>query len=373
MTLGNLPPKKERTRKEKIILGVGIFLASVLTVVLLVFGAYHMILDYYLGKIQIVTTGEDELQYVTQPIFDPYIPTGTEEVKTLDPEKPILPETNPEAPEQTKEPTSPPPVSLNLPLICNTEHVTNILLIGCDSSGNYAGRSDVMMLCSINTQTKKIVLCSLMRDILANFPGGSYDKLCHAHAYGGPNRVMEVLKLTFNIQVSHYVRVNFTAFETVINAVNGIDVDLDLQEIQFINSSCDPDLPLREGVHHLNGSQALIHVRNRSSVGADHDRTRRQREVISLLIRRVAGMSLLELDEMLDLCLPLVTTNMSKSMLKSFVNNALTYAKYQVVSIALPRQGTYISGIYQGMWLMQVDREANSRYLYEQVYGTPAP
>jgi LCP family protein required for cell wall assembly len=251
--------------------------------------------------------------------------------------------------------------------------VKNILLIGVDAKANQAGRSDTMILLTINERTKKIVLTSLMRDILAQYPDGKWDKLNHAHAYGGPALLLKVLKSSFNLQVDHYIKVNLDSFITVVDAMGGVDLTLKDDEVSYINRFIAKDLPLGQGKYHLTGSQVIWHVRNRSSAGSDHDRTSRQRTTIAAMMKKMGDLSLGELNSLLNVCLPLVTTNLPAAEWKNLVNEALTYAKFQVVSTALPRQGMYYSGLYKGMWAMRLDFEKNCRYLYETVYGTPAP
>ncbi len=352
------------SEKKQKALRIGLTVLSCLLVLaLVIWGALEWILDHYLDKINIVTT-EEELIFATETLTDPSLPemTQTEPLPTLD-----VPEAG-----GTNE--------KNLPLICNTDKVTNVLLLATDARGNEAGRTDVMILCSLNRETNKIVLCSLMRDILATYPSGNADKLNHAHAYGGPTLTMQVLKETFNIQVDRYVKVNFHSFVSVIDALGGVDLYLSADEVKMLNAIMtgynrligvdiyDGALPVKAGLTHLNGKQALAHARNRS-IGNDQGRTNRQRQIISAVLQKMKGLSLSELDAMLNLCLPMVTTNLQKSELKELIRSAPSYLSYEIVSTAIPQAGMYFSGMYRGMWAMQLDLEQNCRYLYEVIYG----
>ena len=184
------PNQKHTTKKElqkkkrdprRILLIVA---ASLLVLFLIGFAIYHAVLDYYLGKLNIVTK-EEGLQYVTQVNTEDVLETTVEEIADLHGQM----------------------NQKNIPLICDTKDVKNVLLMATDSRKGEAGLSDTMILCSINAKTKKIVLCSFMRDTYAYYPqtpksslSGKYAKLNCAHAYGGPDLTMAVFKENYNIE-----------------------------------------------------------------------------------------------------------------------------------------------------------------------------
>lgn len=328
------------------------------------YAAYHMILDYYLGKLNIVTK-ETGLIYATAPITDSQESTQTEEVITFEDHHGEMGEKN-------------------LPLICNTKDVTNILLMATDARGNEAGLSDTMILLSINEKTQRIVLCSFMRDIYALYPqepqspvSGRYDKLTHAHAYGGPELTMAVLKENYNVQVDHYVKVNFKSFVTIVDAMGGLDMYLTAEEAWWINEFIYAQeiweifpthhrerLPEKEGTYRLTGLQCLGHARNRR-IGSDWARTQRQRNLIGQMMVQARELSLSQLDSLLDQTLPLITTNIPKDRLKELVGNAFSYLKYEVDSTRFPLNGTYHEVNYN----IVPDVEVNCGDLYERIYS----
>ncbi len=351
---------------------IGIVLCVFSVLFLLGFGIYHGVLNYYLNKINIVTQ-EEEISFVTERL--------TEELpETLEGTGEILPETEELDLHGTFSNTG-------LPLICDTKAVTNILLLATDSrQKGGAGRTDVMMLVSINRETDKIVLCSFLRDLYAHYPtepknpiNGGYDKLNHAYAYGGPTLTMAVLKETFNIDVKHYAKVDFSAFVQVVDAMGGVDLYLTAAEANFINRYEKGNakeshmtgytaVPLQtvSGVHHLNGVQALAHSRNRS-IGSDFQRTERQRAIISAMVSKAGGLSLGQINNLLDVFLPLVTTNMQKDMLKDLIGKVPEMLGYSIESTKVPLEGTYSSIRYN----LIPDLKKNCYLLYEQIYGTP--
>lgn len=371
---------EKKSRKDRVLRIIGIILCVISALALLGFGIYHGVLNYYLSKINIVTE-EEEMSFVTQRLEEE-IPEPEETAEETITGEPVTEE----APAEE--------IDLHgtfgagsLPLICDTKKVTNILLLATDSrQKGGAGRSDVMMLVSINQETGKIVLCSFLRDLYAHYPtepknpiNGGYDKLNHAHAYGGPSLTMAVLKETFNIDVKHYVKVDFSSFVQVVDAVGGVDLYLTAAEAQHINryesaNATESHLtnytpaPLQAvaGMHHLNGVQALAHARNRS-IGSDFQRTQRQRNVISAIVGKAGNLSLSQINHLLDVFLPLVTTNISVDKMKDLIGKIPAMLGYSIESTKVPLEGTYQSVRYN----LIPDLEKNCYPLYEQIYGQP--
>ncbi len=357
-------PKK--SKKERILRGIGIALCVIALLFLIALGAYHAILEHYLGKINIVTEEED-LIFVTQRITEEEIPVTQTETETE---------------EASYEGTL---NAENLPLICDTKDVKNVLLMATDTRvPGGAGRSDVMMLVSINQKTGKIVLCSFLRDLYAHYPtepqnpiNGGYDKLNHSHAYGGAELTLAVLKETFNLDVKHYAKVDFFDYIKVVDALGGVDLYLTADEVALINQMeqsvireisiggyTPSPLPVQEGTHHLTGVQALCHARNRT-LGSDWARTQRQRAIITAMIQKAKGLSLSQMDALLNTVLPLVTTNIPKEELKSMIGSLPAMVGYEIESTKIPQEGTYTSYYYN----MVPDLKTNCDYLYGLIYG----
>lgn len=361
---------KRRKSKKKMWIIIGVSALS-LIVVLLVAGIiiYNVMVDRYLGEINVVTK-ETDLVFETQAItFDDGSTSVTED-----------PDHNGELNAD------------NLPLICNTKHVKNYLLLAVDSRGKEAGLSDSMILLSVNTKTGKIVLCSFMRDILAKYPAkpespvaGKYDKLNHAHSYGGPELTMAVLKETFNIEVSQYAKINFSAFRDIVDAMGGLDMNLSSAEVNAINSILAETMqePANQslkvtshdmlqnkgaGTYHLSGVQALSHARNRR-VGSDYARTQRQRDLIQAMAKKATTLSLTQLDNLLTTVLPLITTNVPKEVMKDMIGDIPSYLTYDIQSTRVPGDGMFTEKNYN----LIPDLEKNCFALYELIYGEKAP
>ncbi len=363
--MGKKRPKSPQEKKKILIKVALIALAVIAALVLAIVAIYHIAVDYYLGKIN-YETKETGLVFETEIIENTVI---TQEETVTEPEKPTSEDSQ-------------------LPNICDSEDITNILLLASDSRGSHAGLSDTMILVSINEKTKKIVLCSFLRDILATFPetpaspvAGKQAKLNSAHAYGGATLTMAVLKETFNIDVKYYAKVSVYDFTKIIDAMGGLDVPLTSDEVGVINyflsyettmneiigtTEADQIKNIGDGVYHLNGKQVLAHARNRN-IGSDWGRTQRQRQVIELAIAKVGTLSLTQIMNLFEQVLPLVTTNMPKQMLKEMVGDALSYVRYDRVSTRIPENGTYSEENYNIIVYPE-----NIFRLYEEIYGYAA-
>ncbi len=354
-------PKEKKKKDWRKILGIILCILALL--ILLGFAIYHGVMNYYLSKLNIVTKEEEE--FVTQRITVEEKPFETQEEEEY---------IEKDGFDRSK-----------FPAITDSKEVTNILLLATDGrSLGGAGRSDVMMLVSVNRESKKIVLCSFLRDIWALYPtkpenpiSGGFDKLNHAHAYGGANLTMAVLKESFHVDVSHYVKVDFSDFVKVVDAMGGVDLYLSSAEADYINRTkfetinashndsyqCG-ELAVQDGMHHLNGIQALCHSRNRT-IGSDWARTQRQRNVLTAMAKKAGSLSLDQINSLMNTTLPLVTTNMQKDLLKDLIASLPAFITYDIESTKIPQEGSYTSVNYN----MVTDRKANYFYLYKTIYG----
>ncbi|MGO0067535.1 LCP family glycopolymer transferase CpsA [Streptococcus suis] len=163
----------------------------------------------------------------------------------------------------------------------------NIYISGIDTYGpiSSVSRSDVNIIMTINRATHKILLTTTPRDsYVAIADGGQnqYDKLTHAGIYG-VNASVHTLENLYGINISNYIRLNFTSFLQLIDLVGGIDVE-NTQEF----TSGEHTFPV--GTVHLNAEQALIFVRERYSLAnGDNDRGKNQEKIIAALIKKLCS------------------------------------------------------------------------------------
>lgn len=203
----------------------------------------------------------------------------------------------------------------------------NILLLGVDSRDmdNLDNtRSDAIMMVSINKDTNEVKLLSVYRDTYMKMGDTStYDKITHACYYDGPEMTMKTMNQAMDLNISNYVVVNFKAVADLVDAVGGIEVDVQDYEINQLNKYTietaenigrdDYKLVEKAGVQTLEGVQAVSYGRIRKGVGDDFKRTERMRTVISLVMDEMKEMSFKELKKIIKMMTPQVKTNLSKN------------------------------------------------------------
>ena len=254
--------------------------------------------------------------------------------------------------------------------LLNDEHVLNILLFGQDyrqDEKDY-GRSDSMILMSIDTINKKIKLTSFQRDTYVSIPNKGDNKINAAYTLGGEALSIATIESNFGPKVDYFATVDFDSFREIINILGGIDIELNIEEIEYINAQIDVndqlddtrflkyDATKEKQVMHLDGYQALWYARDRgeenlggnpdySFSGDDWDRTQRQRKLIQTVIDKLKNDSNIgNLVEIVNKIGPLITTNLKKSDITFLVSNMTTFMKYEMVEMTLPTTGNWRYG-----------------------------
>ncbi len=240
------------------------------------------------------------------------------------------------------------------------EAITNVLVIGLDREADGHSRSDVMIVVSINEETGKIALTSLLRDTYLTIPGYPNNRLNAAYAFGGVALLQKTVKQNFDIEIDRYITVDFEAFTTVIDILGGIELELTEQDCK--NLFAGQDKPA--GKYKLNAEEALTYARWRKG-SDDFDRTSRQRTVMLTVIRRMLGMSLAELTSVMEQTLPLVKTDLTEADCYSILFHVVDLAKYEFSSARIPYAGTWEYATIDGRDVITVDLAENRRLFYE--------
>ena len=176
----------------------------------------------------------------------------------------------------------------------------NIAVLGVDSitgsldEGN--NRSDVMIIASVNEKTGDIKLMSVYRDTYLDVGNGTYTKANAAYAYGGPTQTVEMLNKNLDLNISDYAVVGFEGIAKIVDAVGGVEIDVQQDEIEHLNNyqltmsqeTGMEDIPVTQpGLQTLNGLQATAYCRIRYTEGNDFKRTERQREVLTKVFEKI--------------------------------------------------------------------------------------
>lgn len=221
------------------------------------------------------------------------------------------------------------------------EDLVHIMLVGQDRrpGENYLTRSDAMILCTINKQTKTITLTSFMRDLYVEIPGRNPNKMNAAYQWGGMSLLRETMMENFGIPVDAFVEVDFSGFTQVVDVLGGVDIRLTQAEADYLNNLHGWNL--KAGTNHLNGDQALQYSRIRA-IGNDFGRTERQRNVINSIIASCKGMSPSQLDTLLREILPLIATDLDNATIFNYALELFPLLSgSNIVQQRIPIEGSY--------------------------------
>ena len=262
----------------------------------------------------------------------------------------------------------------------SNSNVKNILFMGVDSDSG-AGRSDCMMLVSVDSNTGKTKLTSFMRDNWFNIPGHGENKLNAAYALGGPDLTCKTISQTFGIKINKYVVVDFSTFKEVINTLGGVDINISDDEAGYINWQLNKNGQTSVGLVSsgnvtLNGQQALWLCRDRGGNGFggdDFTRSQRQRRVITSLLTTYKNYSPDKVLATINTLKKHVKTNLSSEDFKWFAERSPRFFTYKVSERTVPQDGEWSAGFSSGgAWIIQLNdfgklKKDIQKRLYEDI------
>ena len=262
-------------------------------------------------------------------------------------------------------------------------YVKSVLVIGTDTRdpNEERGRSDSMILVSMNSRTDQIYMTSFMRDAYVDIPGYGSDKLNAAYSYGGPELLMDTLEENFDVHIDDYVMITFAACAAMIDAVGGVELEISDREAEAVNEILisevneimgddrEDDLLDGGGKLTLDGKQALSYSRIRYVGNADFERTERQRTVMSQVMSKVKGNPF----RLLPVCmgaLPKMTTNMSVPGLYGYaLTTPFKLATYDMQQQRVPADGTFQGADVGGQSVLEIDLDAAKQQLQSTVFA----
>ena len=239
-------------------------------------------------------------------------------------------------------------------------------------------RADSLILVSLDIKDHVIRLVSIERGlgvpILLDGYEGEYDWITHTFRYGGAKLTMDTVEDCFNVQVDHYVRVNFNSFVQIVDAVGGVDIDITEMEAKALNWEVPSNSMLivnhvDPGPNHFDGYTALQYARLRK-IDNDWHRIERQRTVIQAVLDQIQNASVTELDNLLNTMLPLVQTNFTKTEIAALLVQLPGFLGCDVEQLSMPLQGTY--GVRTGMddrLMYDPDWSVNTTALQDFLYN----
>lgn len=251
---------------------------------------------------------------------------------------------------------------------------TSILFIGVDDSEKRkesgSSRSDALMLATFNKEEKSIKLLSIPRDSYVHIPEKDiYTKITHAHAYGGVKLTLETVEELLDVPVDYYVKMNFNAFIDVINALDGVKVDVPFTFSEQDSEDHAKAITLHKGLQELDGEQALAFARTRK-IDSDIQRGLRQQQIFKAILAKGSSIkSITNYTDVMEAVGKNMSTDLTFDQMKSFISYIQAGSGIDVESMSLKGSDSYIDRVYY----YQLDEDAleeTKTKLKEHLNGT---
>lgn len=260
-----------------------------------------------------------------------------------------------------------------------SEEVINLALFGVDSRGDgVEGRSDAMMIVSIDMKHNKIKAVSIMRDSLVTIEqDGAYAKrkINSAYARGGVQLAVKTLNQNFNMNITDYVALNFNQMAGIVDALGGVEVEVTEAERRNANkfikemakeAGVEADLIKESGTVTLYGYQAVAYARIRYVGNADFERTERQREVMEKLMNKILAASATRYLDIVENLIPMVETSLTKDEILEIAKGVIFNGKPSFEQGRFPLDGTYTTNeSYSMVYDLEEAADKLHRFIYD--------
>lgn len=262
------------------------------------------------------------------------------------------------------------------------EGVYNILLLGEEAigSGTSRGRTDLIIIATLNKNSKSIKLTSLMRDTLVQIPGYRENKLNSAYEKGDVELLYKTIALNFNIRLDGCILVNFENFEKIIDFMGGLEITLTSSEARYLRNTNYISNPkyrtVVEGTQLMNGNQVLGYsrIRKRKAITGnnnDYGRTDRHRIILNAIFEKNKTKSEVELATIMFKMLPMVKTDIDSKSFEKLLTTFIEMGTMEVEQLRIPADGTFTDNVKaRGMDVLIPDFEKNVSILHEFIFGS---
>ena len=243
--------------------------------------------------------------------------------------------------------------------------IVNIALYGIDAAEGETGRSDSIMILTLDNVHNRIKLTSVMRDSYVDIAGHGMDKINHAYAFGGPELAIRTLNENFGLNITDFMSVNFTSMPEIIDMLGGVSIDITDEEIA---TGQIPGL-YQSGTQLLTGEQALAYSRIRYASGNDFKRTERQRTVLNALVVKMIQQPVTSYPGLISDLAPYITTSLSNQEMLDMTTKYGALAKQGIKQNRFPQDddanGQMIDGVYYLVFDIPTVREKKDPYNFQ--------
>lgn len=227
----------------------------------------------------------------------------------------------------------------------------NVLVLGVDERAGDVGRSDTMFAVTVDTGSSEAALLSVPRDTRVKIPGHGWDKINHAYATGKEKLSQKAAEDLLGIPFDYYVVINFAAFGKIVDAVGGVDIDVE-KRMYYRDPYDDLVIDFRPGHQHMDGKSAIKYVRYRGEDG-DIGRIERQQKFVKAMLEKVTSPSIIpRVPSIIREVGSAVSTNMSTSEMLSMAKLLNDAHKKGLKTDMVPGRPAYIRDI--SYWLPDI-------------------
>ena len=229
-----------------------------------------------------------------------------------------------------------------------------IMIMGVDEREDDVGRSDTLMVATIDPDRDKAALLSIPRDTRVRIQKYGYDKINAAFAYGGEKLTHQTVEEFLGVNIDYYVIINTRSFVKIIDAIGGIDIDVEKR--MYYEDPWDDDggliIDLKPGLQHMDGKTAVTYVRYRDEEG-DIGRVKRQQKFMQACMEQFTSpTNLMKLPSVIQEVMGSVKTDLSMRQLLEFAGTLKSAQKYGLRTDMVPGRPLYIEGI--SYWIPDV-------------------
>lgn len=233
------------------------------------------------------------------------------------------------------------PTGLIPPGLAGWTQPTTILVMGSDQRKDEAARADTLMLVWLDPKVPRIGVLSIPRDTYAQVPGHGYTKINHARVYGGPSMSVNAVEGLLGVPVDHYLDVNFEGFAAIVDALGGIELDVERRMYYPAEG-----INLKPGRQILNGKDALGFVRFRNYPEGDIERIRHQEKFLLALADQALSLKgVMKSPQLIESLYAHVKTDMSLTDMLALAKAMRNLDSSQISLAMLPGEPQYKEGI----------------------------
>ena len=261
------------------------------------------------------------------------------------------------------------------------EKVRNIALLGLDTrQDNNVGRSDAIVILTIDKEHNKLKLTSIARDTYVAIEGHSKDKLTHAYAYGKSQLAVKTLNQNFDLEIKDYVTMNFYGLARVIDYIGGVDINVTEAEKNELNKNIFPEMRSlgmecpaikAAGTQGLNGAQAVCYARIRH-IDSDVQRGNRQKTVLMAMFKKAKSMGALKLPQFAQMFLKECETSLSTNDIMALGSWGLVsspeFEQLSVPNENIPSSGKIIKGVWYYVYDLETAKKDIKDFIFEENY-----